>query len=209
MPHSYFMGFGHRNITIFVMVGVFGFLLGSFGIISPNTDNSLKTDSVMALGHLELVLKDADGNIKQYMQTDNLIVNEGTNTMADLIFPGVDFNNNVTDTKFDVIGIGEGTTAAAESDVSLETLISGCSNQTASTGIENLANLASNQGAEVVIFISFSGGSPFGCSGTITEAILQNDIAGKGEVLSHQVFSPGIILGDNDSLFVDWFIELG
>ena len=59
------MGFGHRNITIFVMVGVFGFLLGSFGIYSSNTDNSFPTESVMAVGHLELVLKDADGNIKQ------------------------------------------------------------------------------------------------------------------------------------------------
>ena len=80
------MGFGHRNISIIVMVGVFGFLLGSFGIISSNTDTSLQTESVLAVGHLQLVLKDADGSIKQYIQTDNLIVDEGFNTMADLIF---------------------------------------------------------------------------------------------------------------------------
>lgn len=201
------MGFGHRNITIFVMVGVFGFLLGSFGIISFNTDNSLQTESVMALGHLELVVKDADGNIKQYMQTDNLITNEGANTMADLIFPGVNFNNNATDTKFGVIGIGVGTGGPGVSDVSLETLISGCANQTATAEIAQVANLGALQGAEVVIFTSFSGGSP-GCTGAITEAVLQNDIAGKGEVLSRQVFT-AIQLGDTDSLFVDWFIELG
>jgi len=208
------MGFGHRNTIVIVMVGVFGFLLGSFGINSSNNDLSLQTDSVFALGHLQLIVTDADGNIKQYMQTDNLITNEGANTMADLIFPisGPGLNNNSTDTKFGVIGIGTGTSGPGVNDVSLESPISGCANQTASSVFGDIqADLGAGtpQGAEVGLLAFFNGGSPTGCTGTITEAVLQNDIFGKGEVLSRQVFTPGIVLGDADFLNVDWFIEIG
>jgi len=188
------------------MVGVlFGFLLGSFGINSSNNDNSLQTDSVMALGHLELVLKDADGNIKQYYQTDNVIVNEGLNTMADLVFPNIDLNNNSTDSQFDVIGIGDTfQSVPLETDVSLASPISGCANQTA-----NVSGSPSGGGpAEVKLSVTFSGGSP-GCSGTITEAVVQNDIAGKGEVLTHKIFFPSIVLGDADTLDIEWIIQLG
>jgi len=209
IPHLHFMGFGYRNITIFVMVGVFGFLLGSFGINSSNIDNSLQTDSVMALGHLQLILTDADGNIKHYVQTNNLITNEGANTMADLIF-GTNLNNNVTDAQFEFIGIGTGTTPADFSDVSLQSPISGCANQTVSSVIgQESADLGAGtpHGAEVGFFgASFSGSN---CSGTISEAVLQNHEFGRGEVLSHKVFTPTIELGPNDSLSVNWFIEIG
>jgi len=208
------MGFGHRNITIFVMVGVFGFLLGSFGINSSTNDLSLQTDSVMALGHLQLILTDADGNIKHYVQTNNLITNEGANTMIDLIFPitGAGLNNNVTDSKFSVIGIGDTSQSIAlETDVSLFSPISGCANVTAGSVFgDTPADLGAGtpQGAEVALLSAFFSGS--NCAGTITEAVLQNDIAGRGEVLSHKVF-PGspIELGPNDSLNVSWFIEIG
>ena len=104
---------------MFVMVGVFGFLLGSFGIVSFNTDNSLQTESVMAIGHLELVLKDADGNIKQYQQTDNVVVIEGLNTMADLTFLDINLNANDTDSRFGLIGIGDFGSPAGKFDAGL------------------------------------------------------------------------------------------
>ena len=197
---------------MFVMVGVFGFLLGSYGINSYTNDLSLQTDSVMALGHLELVLKDADGNIKQYLQTDNLIVNEGANTMVDLIFPITNptggLNNNLTDTQFGVIGIGTGASGSFVSLVSLESPIAGCANQTANVVEGHVANLGNTIGAQAILSATFSGGSSPGCTGTITEAVVQNDIAGKGELLTHKTFQ-GITLEDADTLKINWFIELG
>ena len=198
------MGMGHWNITIIVMVGVFGFLLGSFGINSSTNDISLQTDSVMALGHLELVLKDADGNIKQYQQTDNLIVNEGANTMADLIFPDIDLNSNSTDNKFNIIGIGESSNTAIETDLGLIGPVFGCTNSTAT--LSGFSASLPSLGAEVILSTTFFGDS--GCRGDFQEAVIQNDLAGTGEILTRKTFTV-ITIGSGDSLSIDWTIELG
>jgi len=193
------MGFGHRNITIFVMVGVFGFLLGSFGINSVNTDNSLQTDSVFAVGHLQLILKDADGNIKQYQQTDNLIVAEGYTTMADLLFPTIDLNNNSTDSKFSFIGIGTGTSGEASDDDGLEFQVDACR-------LIDATIFGSPSPGSVLVFLNatFFGND---CNGTFQEAVLANSEDG-GEILSRQAFT-GITLGNFDELDVFWDIQLG
>ena len=197
------MGFGHRNITIFVMVGVFGFLLGSFGIYSSNTDNSLPTESVMAIGHIELVVKDADGNIKQYQQTDNLIVDIGFNTMADLIFPGIDLNNNSTDSKFNVLAIGTSSSSESEQDLGLISPVGGCANATAN--VQGSGAFGPSFGAQVTLDALFEGVN--GCTGTFQEAAIYNDLS-DGEMLSRQTFT-GITLATDDVLDIFWDIGLG
>ena len=196
------MGFGYRNITIIVIVGVFGFLLGSFGIISSNNDNSLQTESVLALGHLQLVQKDLDGNIKQYIQTDNLIVDQGLNTMADLVFPDINLNGNVTDSKFSVLGIGLSPSSVGPSNVGLVLSNPLCANATASiSGF----SASSPSGADVSFFVIFNGTD--GCTGTFQEAVIQNDLT-DGEILARQTF-PGITMAADDELDVFWDIEFG
>jgi len=195
------MGFGHRNISIIVMVGVFGFLLGSFGIISSNTDNSLQTDSVMAVGHLQLVLKDADGSIKQYVQTDNLIVDQGFNTMADLIFDSdlaVDGPNN----HFNVIALGNSSSPEDSGDTRLVESHVNCANSTAIVG-----GSPTSGGSPVFVFFDITFNGTDGCVGTFQEAVLGNDVSG-GEILSRQTF-PAIIMAANDVLDIFWDISLG
>jgi len=192
---------------MFVMVGVlFGFLLGSFGIYSYNNDNSLQTESVLAVGHLQLVLKDADGNIKQYLQTDNLIVNEGANTMADLLFsglgPALNLNGNMTDAKFGFIGIGNSAVPEGVFDTALLNPIGGCfRNSTVVSG-----SGASTGSADIFLDTIFTGFD--GCSGTFSEAVLANSQSG-GEILSRKTFSPSITLGSSDELDIQWSITLG
>ena len=200
------MGFGHRNAIAIVMVGVFGFLLGSFGINSANNDNSLQTESVLAVGHLQLILKDTDGNIKQYLQTDNLIVNEGANTMADLIFsglgPALNLNANATDGKFGFIGIGGVSSPETKDNTALLSPVTGCfRNSTFVSG-----NGASGSGAEIFLDTIFTGFD--GCSGTFGEAVLANSLTG-GEILSRITFTPSIVIGSTDVLNVFWDITLG
>ena len=184
------------------MVGVFGFLLGSFGIYSSNNDNSLQTDSVMAIGHLELVLKDADGNIKQYQQTDNLIVDIGFNTMSDFVFLVIDLNNNSTDSKFNVIVFWVGVTGPFTSDTGLVSPVSGCLNATAT--IDGDPSSAGS-GALIFLFANFSAANS--CTGTFSEAIIQKDLT-DGEILSRQIFT-AITIGSFDELDVFWDITLG
>jgi len=195
---------GYRNITIIVIVGVFGFLLGSFGINSSNNDNSLQTESVMAIGHLELVLKDSDGNIKQYQQTDNVIVYEGLNTMADLTFPDINLNINNTDAKFSLIGIGDFGSPAIKSDGGLGGPVVGC-DKISATILGTPASF-SFEAATITLNATFFGSD--GCTGTFVEAVIANSLSG-GEIFSHIVFLPGITLTANDELDVVWDIELG
>jgi len=194
---------GYRNIAIIVIVGVFGFLLGSFGINSSNNDNSLQTDSVMALGHLELVLKDANGNIKQYQQTDNLIVNEGLNTMADLTFLDINLNTNNTDSQFGLIGIGDFGSPAGIFDGGLGNPIVGC-DKIFATILGTSAGASS--GAIITLNATFFGSD--GCTGTIQEAVIANSLS-SGEIFTHTAFPPGITLTANDELAISWDIELG
>ena len=72
----------------------------------------------MFLGHVELVAKDADGNIKAYRQTDNIVVNIGKTCAAERIF-GASGNSTGAcaggATAFDWIGLGtSGTAETAE-----------------------------------------------------------------------------------------------
>jgi len=199
---QYYLGMGHRNIIMFVMVGVlFGFLLGSFGINSSTNDNSLQTESVFAVGHLELVLKDTDGNIKDYVQTDNLIVNEGLNTMADLTFLDINLNTNNTDSKFNVIGIGDFGSPAGFFDAGLGNPI--CDKISATI----LGTPASGSSAAIITLNATFFGSD-GCVGTIQEAVIANSLT-SGEIFTHTAFPPGITLTDNDELDITWDIELG
>ena len=193
------MGIGHRTITLVISVGVFGFLLGTFGINS-DTDYSLQTESVMAMGHLELVLKDTDGNIKQYQQTDNLVVNVGLNTMADLTFPDIDLNSNSTDSKFSYIALGTGISGPILSDTDLGTP-STCS-RVQDTAVSGVA--ASGSGATITIDVTFSGAS--GCTATFRDAVLANSLSG-GEIFTRQNIL--ITLGASDFLDVTWDITLG
>ena len=196
------MGFGHRNISIIVIVGVFGFLLGSFGIISSNTDTSLQTDSVFAVGHLQLILKDADGSITQYIQTDNLILDSGFNTMADLVFSGIDFNTGGLDQQFNILALGNSSQTETEGDTGLIETHIDCPGTIATiTGNPS----SGGSGTLVILNVTFNGSD--GCTGTFLEAVIQNDLT-DGEALSRQVFSP-ITLEDNDSLGVEWIIGLG
>jgi len=183
------------------MVGVFGFLLGSFGIISSNTDNSLQSDSVFAVGHLQLILKDADGNIKQYQQTDNLIVDEGFNTMADLIFDS-DLVGDGPNNHFNIVALGNSSSSAGFGDTGLILPHAGCASATASTefGIPS----SSGSGATAELNVIFNGTD--GCVGTFQEAVILNDFS-SGELLSRQTF-PGITMTSSDELEVFWEVEL-
>ena len=91
----------------------------------------------------------------------------------------------------------------------MESPIAGCANQTANVVEGHVADLGNTIGAQAILSATFPGGSSPGCTGIIKEAVIQNDIAGKGEVLTHKIFFPSIVLNDADTLDIDWLIQLG
>lgn len=151
-------------------------------------------------GHIQVIVKDENGNVKQIVDKKNLIVGEGLKTAWDLVFLDINNNGNATDSEFGFIGIGDGNTAPASTDTGLQTAISGCGkleDGTVTGGGTNVLTWA-------FVSVQFSGAQC--ASTTVSEAVLTNDLSG-GEVLARQTFAD-INLGASDTLTVNWNVTL-
>lgn len=166
------------------------------------------------MGHIEFVAHDADGNIKQYLQTDNVIVNIGENCLAEALFnvtttdgthacTGTGFHvggQGPADGGFTFLGIGTGSVAAAEDDTSLGTEVLPRIDELSALVTDSTG--ASGTSAQVVLSEVFSPGAI-----TVAEAGLF-DASTAGNMLARQQFT-GIPLGGGDQLTVQWTITLG
>jgi len=140
-----------------------------------------------------------EGDITAYRQTPNLVVTQGENTAADLLFPDINFNSNATDSKFDVLHIGTGSTAPADGNTGIETVIGGSCIRIRDGTVTGTASTDGNN-AEIMIQVDFLGDD---CAGTITEAATFNSLGavGSGEMLNRLTFA-GLAVGAGDTLTV-------
>ena len=78
-------------MTVIASVALLGGALTISGISEFNTTEYSPfstTQSVPIMGHVTLTVYGPDGNVKQYIQNDNLVVNRGENCIGELIFGG-------------------------------------------------------------------------------------------------------------------------
>ena len=130
------------------------------------------------------IIKNGD----EVKQIDNLIVNTGLASMSGLLL------SDISETAYDYIAIGVGTTAAGATDTTLETESmreAGTGTQTTSTVTNDTAHLES----------TFAIGSTL----AITEAGILN-AASTGTLLNRAVFA-AVDVVDGDSLVIKWDIE--
>jgi len=187
-------------VFVAVMVGTVG---GAYGFIQDAQIADSQMENASIYGHVEMVLRDEDGNIKDYLQSDNLIVDVGIDTMGDLMFPNIDLNSNATDNEFSYIEIGTGTTAVAATDTTIQTAIPSCAREqdTAVTGDSSVSG-------EITVTIDASFlGSANCANGAVNEAVLANALTG-GEILAHKLFASSINLQAADTLTVTWTITI-
>ncbi len=179
---------------------------------AQETDTS---DHFGIMGHIEFIATDSDGNIKQYIQTDNTVVNIGENCMGELLFD-VDMTGVTADectgtgittgthgssgAGFTWLGIGTGATAEAENNVALATETGSRIQETAQAPTGSTG--ASGTSGQVILSEVFTPGAV-----TITEAGLF-DASTAGNMLARQLFT-GIPLGVSDQLTVQWTITIG
>jgi len=105
-----------------LVVGMAGFI--SLDAISATSFVTMKAASDIhetgqMIGHVTYELRDADGNIKHYFQSDNVIVERGTNCAAVAIFNATDDSGVCTlgtDDGFSFIAIGNSTNAFSVAD---------------------------------------------------------------------------------------------
>ena len=102
--------------SIVLFASIFAVAVGTLGL-SGNSASTLMTvgqapESVGMLGHVEYKVLDEFGQVKAYMQNDNVVVNAGKNCVSDYVFePSTGSTcgfGGTADSPFQYIGIGNG-----------------------------------------------------------------------------------------------------
>ena len=146
-------------------------------------------DNIKAMGTLELVLTDANGNVKQQSEK-NLVVFTGLAYIADRVI-------NADTPVMSHMAIGANAVAAAGADVAL-------GSELGRVGLVSTTQVTTNSTDDAVQYVAtFSAGVG---TGAVTEAgIFNNDTA--GIMLSRTVF-PVINKGEDDTLTITWKITV-
>ncbi len=148
-------------------------------------------ESVKLNGVLEVILRDANGNIKQQNTYKNRVVTTGLSYIASRMGDG-------TGTAMSNMAIGSGTTATTAGDTALGTELT-------TTGANARPALTSTtvSGVTVVYVAAFGAGVG---TGAVTEAGIFN-AATAGTMLCRTVFAV-VNKGETDTLTLNWTITL-
>jgi hypothetical protein len=141
-------------------------------------------DNMKASGRLAIVVKDADGNVKDTREVENLVVGAGLDFIASRM-------NGTSDGVMSHMAIGTGTTAAANGDTDLGTVVGSRVSLTSATVTDN-----------AIVYV----GDFSSTSGAITEAGVFNASTG-GTMLCRTVFS-ALNITSSDSLSITWTVTI-
>jgi hypothetical protein len=142
-------------------------------------------DNFKAKGRLNIVVKDAEGNVKDSREVDNLVVNTGLAYIASRM-------KDTTDTAMTHMAVGTGTTAAAAGDTAL-----------GSESHRELLDSTTVTANAIAYVSSFEAGEG---TGALTEAGIFN-AASAGTMLCRTVFDV-VNKGANDTMSITWTITI-
>jgi hypothetical protein len=199
-------------IGLVAVAGLFGSTI--FGVTGTKSGTEANTAATALMsGHVITTVTDANGNIKEYRQSDNIIVNRGEQCAAKLLFQGTvgaagsTVCTGANTAGYRVIAIGTGTNAAAEADVVLQTA------RTDGTLAPRLASVTwtnstgSPSVTQVVLTATFTNNS--GGAVAIAESGLFNSTSvNNGGMFARQQFS-AVNMNVNDQLTVTWTVNIG
>jgi len=185
-------------IAFAVTVTILGGL--TFGLASDfvkDSPSALKSGA-LALGHLTLTAYDENGKVIAYQQTDNTVINNGDDCMAELIFVETTATGNCTDeTQFSIVHIGTATAAFTETSNNL-----GAYNTQTGPDTVVITAASGTGGAVTLITANF-----LNVNANIAEASIQTTSATGSDALALQSFS-AIPLGTNDDLTIQWTVTV-
>lgn len=233
-----------RKTTIVLFASIFAVAVGTLGFSSSSATTMMAAplppqDQFSMIGHVEYTVLDSDGNIKQYLQYDNIVVNDGKDCAADAIFGEGTCVGTIGTDYFNYIGIGNGSSTAASTTDS--TLSDGTVDTTGTCATTNVGgDMARKQVTPVhtpsssstgTIIVLDTSASPFTFDAsnatTITDAGIFNkdygtpsadnkcggsNVSGNDwDMFARQLLGSGsgITVNDGDSLAVKWSITLG
>jgi hypothetical protein len=200
--------------------GVAGFSFASNNIENSVVDATTFVVKPTLTGHLTLEARDADGNLKAYRESDNVITQTGENCALRLLFTQAASHTSTGNTvctgaltnPFTYIAVGSGTTQEDGAQVALVTEIAanGLSRDQATTVTwTNSTGSEGTPGQAAVLTLS----KVFTVTGssTVAEAGLFNDTSANQNtdgMFARKVFD-AVSVQNGDSLTVTWTISVG
>jgi hypothetical protein len=197
-----------------------GLLTANISGLVGSTNTSKADSSVLFTGHVETILRDADGNVKAYRQSDNAITNTGENCALRLLFQlntgasGTSVCTGALTVPWHVIGIGTGTIAGNNTQVSLVSEITAAQATNMVRGVAttklwtNSTTTEGSPAAKIQLSKQFTnnGASPI----VVAESGLFNSTTDNSadSMFARQSFT-GITVNVGDSLTVQWTINVG
>jgi hypothetical protein len=175
-------------------------LLVSLSPVAPDTfETTGYNDGTVLKGYFIITQADEFGNVKQVIQTDNLVVNEGMECVADHVFGTT---SCTAEAVFQWLGIGTGTVAPVDANTALGTESGTCARvQDATPAID-----VSVTGQRAVTVESlFSGGT---CEAQAFGEVGVFDASSTGNMLARSLISPTITLGVGDTLNIEYIVTI-
>lgn len=205
------------GVALVVVAGLFtANVSGLMSVKAVPVAKTMGATGAYMTGHVTTILTDSVGNVKEYRQSDNVIVNNGENCVSKSLFQagagsgtGTSVCIGALTTPFDVIAVGTSTTKANGTDTTLgnELTGSGFASGVATTKTwTNSSGTAGNSAATIVLAKTFTNS---GTSVQIAESGLFNDtVASTNGLFARQNFT-AITVGNGDSLTVQWTVNIG
>ena len=197
-----------------VASGLVGYTFSTSENVSPAT--SLATSGIIS-GHLAVEVRDSEGNIKAYRQTDNVITTTGENcalralfspaTLATTSGTGVCVGGLTAGFTFIQVGTGSGTEQSTDVDLftPLATTNFVVAPATTITWTNSTTNTGSTNAAKILLEKTYISDT----SATVTEAGLFNSTdTNTSGMFAHKLFT-SVPVNTNDQLTVEWTINIG
>lgn len=213
--------------------------IATLGITSISVTNlmpqSTNTEVGFFLGHVEVIVRDSDGNIKNYFQSDNLISHTGDRCIAELIWADSATTNqgageDCSGADFDVIAITNETNLVTDHDTDIGDFgIAGAGSfdimATIAETVVTISTLTAGAGAAGNDVTITNSGHLFNfnaTNATIVEGVLLLDAACGENPFGECLTLPGtdlqevmaardatLTVSDGDTLQVTWTITVG
>lgn len=153
------------------------------------------TDTMKATGRVDIIVRDAEGRIKDEKHITNTVVDDGLDFIAQRMKDTL--GGHTLPDEMSHMEVGTGTTAATTTDTAIETALSPQARVALTTAGGTVTD---NSIAYVATFGAGTG------TGALTEAGIFND-ASAGTMLCRTVFSV-INKGASDSMTITWTITI-
>lgn len=229
----------NRLKTIGLFAGIFAIAMGAISLSDTSESFFMVSavpqsqENVGMLGHVEYTVRDSSDNIKAYMQTDNIVTEEGKDCVAKTMFDTADTVGSCgATTEFKYIAIGNATAAGVPVVATLGLDVNGTpSNGCAvSAGDGEMARKLidptfNSDGTSTIVTLD-TVASPFNFDGGNATIVMQSGIfnaaatldgvgqctnVGTGDLFAIQDLNldAGITVSSGDSLSVKWTITVG